>query len=159
VTSLVRAARQIVAPCALVALSLAPFVRAQTDAPPLVTALVTRAVDGDTLDAQVNGARTPVGYLGASAPPVNRPCGQEAYERNRELVAQGVLLEVDPLYTVDDRRRVLFYAYTPDGTSIEATLIREGLAQAARTDGAHGADLAALEAEASSSGQGCLWSP
>src|SRR5215467_11829523 len=101
---------------------------------PLVEAQITRVVDGDTLDAQVNGTRTPVGYIGVSVPDLNQPCGKEALARNQELTAQGVLLQSDPLYSVDDHHRILFYAYTLDGTSIDETLVLEGLAHAARTD-------------------------
>jgi endonuclease YncB( thermonuclease family) len=138
--------------------STARLAHAQADDGPRIEALITRVVDGSTLDAQVEGARTPVGYLGVSVPDINQPCGEQAFERNRELTGQGVLLESDPLYTVDDRHRQLFYAYTLDGVSIDETLIREGLAHATRTDAAHGADLAAVEADAAASAQGCLWS-
>ena len=131
---------------------------AQTNDGPLVEALVTRVVDGDTLDAQVNGMRTPVGYLGVTVPDLNQPCGQEALARNRELAAAGVLLLPDPLYSADDHHRTLYYAYTLDGTSIDETLVLEGLGHAARTDAAQGGDLAAAEADASASGRGCLWS-
>jgi endonuclease YncB( thermonuclease family) len=123
----------------------------------LVPAQITRVVDGGTLDAQIRGARTAVGYLGVNVPALNQPCGQQALQRNLELTANGVLLEADPLYPVDDQHRLLFYAYTPEGISIDEALIREGLAQAARTDATHGADLATAEADAVASGQGCLW--
>ena len=129
----------------------------QTPGPPLIVAQITRVVAGDTLDAQVNGNRTPIGYLGASTPDLNQPCGQEAFNRNQDLTAQGVMLETDPLYSSDDRHRTLFYAYTPDGASIDQTLIEEGLAHAVRTDATHGADLAAAEADAAASQRGCLW--
>lgn len=152
-----RVAYKLLLPLALLGVWLTPTVHAQSDAPPLLTALVTRVVDGSTLDAQVQGARTPVGYLGISAPDLNQPCGQDAFERNRELAAQGVLLEADPLYSVDEHHRLLFYAYTPDGTFIDQTLVSEGLAHATRTDAAHGADLAAAEADAAAAGRGCLW--
>lgn len=120
-------------------------------------ALITRVVDGDTLDAQVNGMRTPVGYLGVSVPDLNQPCGNEALARNQELTAAGVILQPDPLYTSDERHRTLYYAFTPDGTSIDATLVSEGLAHAVRTDAAQGAALAAAEADASANNRGCLW--
>jgi endonuclease YncB( thermonuclease family) len=120
-------------------------------------ATVTRAIDGSSLDAHVLGARTALGYVGADVLPPNEPCGREALERNRELAGSQVLLEDDPLYQFDDRGRRLYYAFTPDGRSIEGVLIREGLARAARTDGSHGAEFLALELEAKAAGQGCLW--
>jgi micrococcal nuclease len=118
---------------------------------------VSRVIDGSTLDAQIVGVRTPVGYLGVETPSLNQPCGREAFDRNRELAAGGVLLEPDPAYELDGLSRRLYYAYTADGTSIDETLIREGLARAVRTDAAHGDTLVALEAEAQAAGRGCLW--
>lgn len=138
--------------CLVLALSVTPVSGSE-----LVPATITRVVTGDTLDAQVNGNRTPVGYLGARSPDINQPCGKEAFDRNQELTTQGVLLESDPLYTTDDIHRTLFYAYTADGTSIDETLITEGLARAVRTDATHGADLAAAEADAAAAQRGCLW--
>ena len=110
-----------------------------------------------SLDARVAGNRTAIGYLGAETPAANQPCGQAALARNRELAGAGVLLEEDETYRFDQIGRRLYYAYTPDGTWIEETLIREGLARAARTDARYGAYLAALQAEAEAAGRGCLW--
>lgn len=123
----------------------------------LIEASVTRAVDGSSLDAHVFGNRTAVAYLGAEAPSVALPCGQEALRRNAELAGAKVLLEADPTYEFDARGLRLYYAYTADGISIEETLIREGLARAVRTDGRHGARLAALQREAEQARSGCLW--
>jgi endonuclease YncB( thermonuclease family) len=125
-----------------------------------VDATVNQVIDGSTLDAQVNDMRTPVGYLGIDTPALNQRCGQQAMQRNRDLIGGGghVLLATDPLYQFDDHHRQLFYAYTVDGVSIEETLLNEGLAVAVRTDAGRGADLAALQAAAQASGQGCLWS-
>src|SRR5436190_18509354 len=53
---------------------------------------ITRVIDGDTLDAQLSGVRTPVGVLGIEAPPLNAPCGLEAQARLSDLVADGVVL-------------------------------------------------------------------
>jgi endonuclease YncB( thermonuclease family) len=124
---------------------------------PRLDAPVTRAWDGTTLDARVDGRRTMVGYLGAEAPAPNQPCGAEALARNGELAGGLVLLEADAAYEFDARGRRLYYAYAEDGRSIEETLIREGLARAVRTDAAHGADLLAAQAEAEAAGRGCLW--
>lgn len=129
-----------------------------TPAPVLVEAAVNRVIDGDSLDAQLLGNRTAVGYLGADAPPSNQPCGPEALARNRELAGARVLLEEDPAYRVDALGRRLYYAYTPEGLFIDAVLVREGLAGAARLDARYGASLAALEADARAAGRGCLWS-
>ena len=123
----------------------------------IIEAFVSRVIDGDSLDAYVAGRRTAVGYLGVAAPAPTHPCGVEALARNRELAGTRVLLEEDPTYQFDARGRRLYYAYATDGTSIDETLVREGLAWAVRTDARYGAQLAALQAEAAAAGRGCLW--
>jgi len=139
----------------------APAIRvpslASADSSMVTEARVTRAVDGNSLDAHVWGNRTLVGYLGVETPFVNQPCGPEALARNRELVGSRVMLEEDPAYVFDEDGRRLFYAYTPDGVSIDETLVREGLARAVRTDARYGAYLAELQSEAEAEGRGCLW--
>ena len=124
---------------------------------PSIEAMVSRVWDGSTLDAYVDGRRTAVGYLGVETPAANTPCGRDALERNRQLAGGRVLLEADPAYELDEIGRRLYYAYTPDGVSIDAALISEGLARAARTDASHGADLLAIQAEAQAAGRGCVW--
>jgi endonuclease YncB( thermonuclease family) len=123
----------------------------------LVDALVTRVVDASTLEARISGNRTGVGYLGVWTPAITERCGPEAEARSRELAGARVLLEDDPGYQIDGAGRRLYYAYTPEGTSIEAALVREGLALAVRPDARHGPALAALQAEAQAAARGCLW--
>jgi endonuclease YncB( thermonuclease family) len=137
--------------------SVVPDDSGSVDAPARTRAVVSRVIDGNTLDAQVDGIRTPVAYLGAETPVLNQPCGREAFERNRALADGSVDLEADPAYELDQQTRRLFYAYALDGTSIDEMLIAEGLARAVRTDAAHGEQLAAVEAEAQAAARGCLW--
>jgi endonuclease YncB( thermonuclease family) len=122
-----------------------------------VEAQVSRAIDGNSLDAYVDGRRTAVGYLGARTPALNQACGQAALARNRELAGAQVYLVEDPSIGVDPIGRRLFYAYTAVGSSIDAALVREGLAWAAYPDAPRGGELAALQAEAQAAGRGCLW--
>jgi endonuclease YncB( thermonuclease family) len=133
-------------------------VPASTGDASVIEATVSRAIDGASLDAYVDGRRTAVGYLGIEAPPANQPCGREALNRNRELAGSQVRLVEDPGYQFDEMGRRLAYAFTSDGQSIEEILVREGLARAARTDASRGSQLAALQAEAEADGRGCLWS-
>jgi micrococcal nuclease len=120
-------------------------------------AIVNRVIDGSTLDAQVNGQRVAIGYVGVQTPPGNQPCGQIALSRNRELVGQRVLLMSDPVYGFDDAGRRLFYVFTAEGLSIDELLIREGLGRAVRTDGLEGTNLEAAEADAAANARGCVW--
>ncbi len=124
---------------------------------PAPEATVTRVIDGSTLDAQINGIRVPVGYLGVQTMDANQPCGQVALQRNRELAGNHVLLMTDPQYDFDEFGRRLYYAFTVDGVSIDEALVREGLAHAVRTDGVEGSTLEAAEAEAAAAARGCLW--
>jgi endonuclease YncB( thermonuclease family) len=119
--------------------------------------MVTRVIDGSTLDAQVNGIRVAVGYLGVDTPPANQPCGQAALERNRELAGERVLLMTDPNYEFDALGRRLYYAFTIEGVSIDEVLVSEGLARAVRTEAVEGSVLQAAEADAAAAGRGCLW--
>jgi endonuclease YncB( thermonuclease family) len=128
-----------------------------TDDNPAPEAQVTRVIDGSTLDAQINGIRVAVGYLGVDTPPANQPCGQMALERNRELVGERVLLMSDPQFDFDLTGRRLYYAFTVEGISIDEILIREGLGRAVRTEGVEGSQLQAAEAEAAAAGVGCVW--
>jgi endonuclease YncB( thermonuclease family) len=130
---------------------------APAEQPQLSEVLVTRAMDGDSLDARVDTFRTALGYLGVETPAINEPCGREALARNMELASDRILVEADPAYEFDERGRRLFYAYTVDGVWIDEVLIREGFGFAIRTDTARGAHLAQVQAEAELAGVGCLW--
>jgi len=148
------------APAVLVGLALAAGLcvsQESVDPPPRVEATVTRAVDGDSLDARVDGMRTALGFLGVAAPGLTQACGTEALARSQELVGDRVLLESDPFYELDERGRRLFYVFTADGVWVEEVLIREGLAFANRVDATHGPYLAQLQSEAEAAGVGCLW--
>lgn len=127
------------------------------DDEPILEATVTRAVDGSSLDAHVDGRRTALGYLGAEAPAPTQPCGREALDRNRQLAGSRVRLVDEPTHQFDEAGRRLYYVFTVDGESIEDILVREGLARAVRTDASRGPHLMALQAEAEAAGRGCLW--
>jgi endonuclease YncB( thermonuclease family) len=126
--------------------------------PVTISATVTRVIDGSTLDVQIDGVRTAVGYLGIDTPPLNAACGPEARNRNEMLVGGQVLLQEEPNYTYDSLGRRLYYVFTADGTSVEDALLREGLAVAARVDGFRGEEMLMLEDETAAVGRGCLWS-
>jgi endonuclease YncB( thermonuclease family) len=128
------------------------------DMQPMVVATVHRVIDGSSLDADVNGIRTSIGYLGIDTPPLNAACGREARDLNEYLAGRTVLLQEDPHYTFDEIGRRLYYVYALDGTSIESVLLREGLAVAARVDAWRGEELVLLEDETAALGRGCLWS-
>jgi endonuclease YncB( thermonuclease family) len=123
-----------------------------------VGATVNQVIDGMTLDAQIDGIRTPVGYLGVQTPALNQRCGAEAAQRNRDLAGTHVILTTDPAFELDAQHRRLYYAFTVDGISIDETLVAEGLAEAAHPDAANGPHLQTVQAEAQANAVGCLWS-
>lgn len=98
---------------------------------------LVRAIDGDTIKVKYNGKEQNVRYLLVDTPETNhprlgkQPFGEEAKERNRQLVNSGDLtLEFDIGERVDKYGRLLAYVYV-DGKSVQETLVEEGLARVA----------------------------
>jgi endonuclease YncB( thermonuclease family) len=63
-----------------------------------------RVVDGESIDALVNGQRTAIRLLGVDAPMANTPCGQEATALLRSLTRNTIRLESVPGLTVAARK-------------------------------------------------------
>ncbi|TAJ20492.1 MAG: thermonuclease family protein [Dehalococcoidia bacterium] len=118
---------------------------------------VVRVIDGDTLDVRAAQTELRVRLYGGDTPERGDRCYNEATERMRVLAGSQVQLVSDARQR-DRYDRELRYAFTAGGESIDATLIREGLAVAWREDGAQRAALIALEDRARAAKSGCLWS-
>ena len=116
---------------------------------PLVEVL--SVIDGDTFRSSMGNIR----LFGASTPERYQECGPAATQRFLELSGQRVRVERGPRLRSYDR--LLFYAYTEDGRSIDELLIRDGLAEAWIKDGQHKDVLTGLEQQARWDGVGCLW--
>ena len=99
---------------------------------------VTQVIDGDTVRVIYEGKETTVRYLLVDTPETNhprfgeQPLGQEATERNRQLIenADQVEIEFDVGSRFDDYDRLLGYFYA-DGESVQEQLLEEGLARVA----------------------------
>jgi len=97
---------------------------------------VTRAVDGDTIDVTMGTQKETVRLLGIDTPETHDPrkpvqCfGQIAAAHTKALVeGKNVRLEPDPTDSDRDKyHRLLRYVYLPDGTLINAELVRDGYA-------------------------------
>ncbi len=97
---------------------------------------VTEAVDGDTIEINMNGKLEKVRFIGIDTPETHDPrkavqCfGQAAANFTKTaLEAQGnkVRLESDPINTNRDRYdRLLRYVYLPDNTLLNAKILQEG---------------------------------
>jgi micrococcal nuclease len=104
----------------------------------LLTAYVTRVVDGDTIIVEVNGQRERVRLLCIDTPELNsshseppQPFAQEATDYlNQSILNQTIELEIGLGSGRDRYDRLLAYVYL-DGTLINKALISEGFARVA----------------------------
>ena len=128
--------------------------------------LVTRVIDGDTIEVDIDGTIYKIRYIGLDAPELDdeRPefcaLAQEATRLNRELVAgKTVRLEKDVSGT-DNFGRLLRYVYV-DGIFVNAELVRQGLAwaKAYEPDIKYQGILEEAEAEAEQAGKGIWTTP
>ena len=118
--------------------------------------VVTRVIDGDTLEVRSAQTLIRVRMYGIDAPEVGTACADEATRRLAALAGTVVRLVPDARLT-DQFGRELRYVYTDDGASIDEALVREGLARAWREDGAQRDALVALEGQTRTAKRGCLW--
>jgi len=152
---------------ALPSASAAPTASATPVAVPsgLTAATVTRIVDGDTVEVQIEGQTFKLRYIGIDTPETVAPgqpieCfGKEASARNSELVlGKTVGLEKDVSET-DRYGRLVRYVWL-DGRMIDALLVEEGYATAYTypPDVRYASMFVALQAQAREAGRG-LWGP
>ncbi len=95
---------------------------------------VTSFADGDTITVDMNGKEESIRMIGVDTPETHDPrkavqCfGQAAATFTENLIGtQNVRLETDPLNTNRDRyNRLLRYVYLPDGTLVNAEIIKQG---------------------------------
>lgn len=127
------------------------------------TALVTRVVDGDTIEVRIDGRTEDVRYIGIDTPESVAPgrpveCfGEEASALNRRLV-EGKRVRLVPGVERRDRYgRLLAYVYQGD-LFVNAELVRRGFARTLEIEpNTRFADLlAGLERRAAAAGRG-LW--
>lgn len=95
---------------------------------------VVKFDDGDTIVVDMNGTNETIRFIGVDTPETHDPrkavqCyGNAASEFTINLIGNSpVRLEADPLNTNRDRyNRLLRYVYLPDGTLVNAELIKQG---------------------------------
>lgn len=95
---------------------------------------VTRVVDGDTINVEINGKTEPVRYIGIDTPETVDPrkpvqCfGVEASKKNKELV-EGKMVRLEKDITDRDKyNRLLRYVWLDD-TLINQELVAQGFAK------------------------------
>jgi endonuclease YncB( thermonuclease family) len=121
-------------------------------------ALVTRIIDGDTIDVSIDGQIYRVRYIGMDTPERGMPFFSEATEANRQLVGGQTVILVKDVSETDRYNRLLRYVYLANGVFVNADLVRQGFAQIATypPDVAHQAEFLALQQQARDAGLG-LW--
>ncbi len=95
---------------------------------------VVEFVDGDTIAVDMNGITEKLRFIGVDTPETHDPrkavqCfGKAAAAYTKSLIGtSNVRLESDPLGTNRDRyNRLLRYIYLPDGTLVNAEIIKQG---------------------------------
>lgn len=112
-----------------------PHVHLQLPSPPQPGYYkVTEFVDGDTLKVNMNGKVETIRFVGVDTPETHDPrkevqCyGIRAAAFTKDLIgSNNIRLEADPLSTNRDRYdRLLRYIYLPNGTLVNAEIIKQG---------------------------------
>ncbi len=99
-------------------------------------AIVTRVIDGDTIDVFINDKKDTVRFIGINSPEIHDPrmpvqCfGKEASERAQALLSgKNILLRNDVSQSNRDKyQRLLRYVFLLDGTNINKKMIEDGYA-------------------------------
>jgi len=123
------------------------------------SASVTRIYDGDTVDVELDGQVYRLRYIGVDSPERDEPFYEEAVDFNRNLVEDQTVVLVKDVSETDQYGRLLRYVYLPDGTFVNAALIRGGMARLVTfpPDVAHTDYFRELQDQARADGVG-LWS-
>lgn len=145
-------------------LILRPWERPPDPGPAAARAYVLRAVDGDTIEARIDGRLEDVRYIGVDTPETVKPgtpvqCfGHRASDFNRHLVDGRRLRLVFGAERRDVYGRLLAYAYIGHRL-VNAELVRRGLARTLEIapNTQHSALFRRLELAAARAGRG-LWS-
>lgn len=118
--------------------------------------LVTRVVDGDTIDVLLDGKNTRIRYLQMNTPERNQPCSRDATQANAELVAGKTVRLVPDKELVDPYDRLLRYVYVGD-VNVNRVLVEQGFAEVVLypPNDAHYDEFVRLEQEAAAAGRGC----
>jgi len=120
------------------------------------TARVTRVIDGDTIEVEINGEEFRVRYVGVNTPERDEPCYQDAVDANRELVGGKTVILVRDTSNTDRFDRLLRYIYVGD-IFVNESLVEDGYAEAVRydPDDQYWTQFTGLEAQADRDGLGC----
>lgn len=120
------------------------------------TGQVTRVIDGDTIDVNINGSVERIRYVGVNTPERDEPCYSEATAANAAMVeGQIVTLERDQSNR-DQYDRLLRYVYVGD-TMVNRELVIQGYAEAVlyQPDNRYFVEFSNLERQSANASRGC----
>jgi endonuclease YncB( thermonuclease family) len=120
------------------------------------TATVTRVVDGDTIDVNINGQPYTVRYIGVNTPERGEACYNEATQANSLFVSGQTVRLVKDVSEADQYGRLLRYVYVGN-TFVNQALVEQGYAEAVSypPDTAQYNFLLGLERQARAANRGC----
>lgn len=99
--------------------------------------LVTRVIDGDTIEVEFPSGKEKVRYIGIDTPelrdrrPTVKLLAKEATAQNKKLVLGKKVELVKDISDRDRYHRLLRYVFLEDGTFVNLELVRQGFAQVA----------------------------
>jgi endonuclease YncB( thermonuclease family) len=94
------------------------------------TAKVTRVIDGDTIEVNINSQAYRVRYIGVDTPEQNQPFYSDATAINKQLVLNKTVTLVKDVSESDQFNRLLRYVIVGD-TFVNLALVTDGYAVAA----------------------------
>lgn len=119
-------------------------------------ARVTRIIDGDTIDVEINGRTYRVRYIGMDTPERGEVCFAEATTANTLLVSNQEVTLVKDVNETDRYDRLVRYVFVDD-LFVDAALVAQGYARAYPypPDTTYADYFDSLEAQARAAGLGC----
>lgn len=120
------------------------------------SARVTRIIDGDTIDVELNGQTFRVRYIGVNTPERDEPCYSDATAANSAMVSGQTVTLVRDVSETDRYDRLLRYIYVGD-TFVNESLVAQGYAEAVlyEPDDREFEHFAQLERQAAQQNLGC----
>jgi endonuclease YncB( thermonuclease family) len=112
-----------------------------------------RAVDGNTVDARLDGRRVGIEIIGIKAARGNTPCGRQATAYLQSLIEDGVTIEAET-GIAHKKYWGMYHLQTLDGRSIADEMVAAGYARSTG-QGKRRLGLSDLEQQARAAGRGC----
>ena len=118
--------------------------------------LVTRVIDGDTIDVLLGDKTVRIRYVQTNTPERDDPCFRESTKANAELVANKEVRLLPSKRLEDPFGRLLRFVYVGD-IMVERALVEGGWAEVVLypPNDAHYDEFVQLEKEAAAAGRGC----